>query len=103
MREEQVHLGELHRVRLLFHAVASEVHRLAATDVVPVHVAGSLNEHAARSAGGVEKLLLAGYGLEDFDHVLDDRGGGVERAAVLSFGEGEVAEEVFVYLAEEVN
>ena len=74
-----------------------------APGVVPVHVAGGLHEHATRPAGGVEKLLLAGDGLEDFNHVLHDRGWSVERAAVLSLGEGEVAKEVFVDLAEEVN
>jgi hypothetical protein len=59
-----------------------------------------LDEHAARSASGVEDAAVEGF--DDFDDELDDADGGEEFAAFLSFGHGELAEEVFVDFAEGV-
>lgn len=56
--------------------------------------AGRLDEHAAGAAGGVEDAAVVG--LENFHDEADDGGGGVELAAFLPLGHGELAEEVFV-------
>ena len=55
---------------------------------------GRLHEHAARTAGGVVDLAVKGF--EDLHDEPHDRGGGEELAALLAFGEGELAEEVLV-------
>ena len=62
---------------------------------------GALDEHAAGAAGRVEDAALEGF--DDADDELDDGGGGEELAALLAFAHGEVAEEVFVDLAEGVS
>ena len=76
--QQQVHLGQLHGVRLLLHAVAAELHLLGPVLIVPVHIPGRLDEHAAGTAGGVQELLVAGLGVQHFHHVADDGGGGIE-------------------------
>ena len=65
-----------------------------------VDEAGALHEHAAGAAGRVEDAAVEG--LDDADDELDDGGGGEELAALLALAHGEVAEEVFVNLAEGV-
>ena len=62
--------------------------------------AGALDEHAARAAGRVEDAAVER--LDDLDDQLDDGGGGEELAALLPLAHGELAEEVFVDLAEGV-
>jgi hypothetical protein len=59
-----------------------------------------LHEHAAGAAAGVVHLAVVGG--EHGDQGLDDAGGGVELAALLALGAGELAEEVFVHLAQHV-
>ena len=58
------------------------------------HEPGGLDEHAARTAGGVEDAPVVG--LDDLGEEPDDAAGGVKLAAALAFGHGELAEEVFV-------
>jgi hypothetical protein len=52
------------------------------------------DEHAARAARGVEDAPVVGLG--DFGEEADDAERGVELAAFLALGAGELAEEVFV-------
>ncbi len=61
---------------------------------------GTLNEHAARSTRRVVDASVVR--LDDLDDQLDQRGRREELTTPLSFGAGEVAEEVFVNLAERV-
>jgi len=67
---------------------------------VLLHEAGGLHEHAAGTAGRVEDAPVEGF--DDLDDQLDDAGGGVELAALLPLGHGELAEEVLVDPAEGV-
>jgi hypothetical protein len=67
---------------------------------VLVDEVGGLDEHAARPAGGIEDG--AAVGLDDLDHEADDGARGEELAPALAFGEGELAEEIFVNLPEDV-
>ena len=69
---------------------------------MPVHIPGRLDEHAAGAAGGVQELLVAGLGVQHLHHVADDRCGGIERAAVPALRQGEVAQEVFIDLTEDI-
>lgn len=62
--------------------------------------AGTLDEHAAGAAGGVEDVAVVG--LEDLGEEADDAGGGVELSPTLPLGHGELGEEVFVDAAEGV-
>ncbi len=62
--------------------------------------AGALHEHAAGTAGRVKNAPVER--LDDADDELDDGGGGEELAALLPLAHGELAEEVFVDLAEGV-
>ena len=59
-----------------------------------------LHEHAAGAAGGVEDAAVEG--LDDLREQPDDAARRVELAALLAFGAGELAEEVFVDAAEGV-
>ncbi|MNG26260.1 hypothetical protein D3C84_1112280 [compost metagenome] len=59
-----------------------------------------LHEHAARAAARV--INLAVVWVEHRHQGFDDAGGRVELPALLAFGAGELAEEVFVDLAEQV-
>ena len=60
-----------------------------------------LHEHAAGAAAGVVNLAVVRR--EDGDQRLDDAGRRVELATLLAFGAGELAEEVFINLAEHVT
>ena len=64
------------------------------------HEPGALHEHAARTTGRVKDAAVKRF--DDPDDELDDGGGGEELAALLAFAHGEMAEEVFVNLAEDV-
>ena len=59
-----------------------------------------LHEHAAGAAAGVVNAALVGG--EHLDQQPDDADGGVELAAVLAFGAGELGEEILVDAAEQV-
>ncbi|MNE90872.1 hypothetical protein D3C80_1884210 [compost metagenome] len=59
-----------------------------------------LDEHAARTAAGV--IHLAVVGVEHRHQGFHDTGRGIELPTLLAFGQGELAEEVFVYLTEQV-
>ena len=61
---------------------------------------GRLNEHATRPTGRIKDPPM--IRLDDFDDQLDQRRGREELAAFLTFSTGEIAEEVFVDLAERV-
>ena len=61
---------------------------------------GRLDEHAARSASRIEHG--AAVGLDDLDHEADDRARSEELTPALAFGKGELAEEVFVNLPEDI-
>src|SRR5690606_30963380 len=60
----------------------------------------ALHEEAAGAHGGI--VNLAGVGLEHLDDDGDDALGRVVLAALLALGQGELAEEVFVNVAEDV-
>ncbi len=60
----------------------------------------ALHEHAAAAAAGVVDATLVRR--QHLDQHLDDAGRRVELAALLALGGGELAEEVFVDLAEQV-
>ena len=100
--QQQVHLGQFHGVGVFLHAIAAEVHQIAVRCVVAVHIAGRLHKHTAGSAGWVEEFLVARNRLENFHHILHNRGGSVECAAALSFAQGKIAKEILVDLAEKV-
>ena len=95
--------GEVHQAQM-----PGFVHPLLAVDrnlyagivLVSLDEVGTLDEHAARTARRVEDASVVR--LDDFDDQLDQRGGREELAALLALGTGEVAEEVFVNLAESV-
>jgi hypothetical protein len=59
-----------------------------------------LHEHAAGAAAGVVDAALVGG--EHFDQQAHDAGRGVELAAVLALGAGELGEEVLIDAAEEI-
>ncbi len=60
-----------------------------------------LDEHTSGSAAGIENPAFVG--LEHFHQEIDDTSGGVELAAFFAFGEGELPEEVFEDVAEDVG
>ncbi len=67
-----------------------------------------LDEHPARTAAGVVDAALdaafrVGIRLEHLDHGPDDRARGVELAAALALGAGELAQEVLVDTAQDVS
>lgn len=68
-----------------------------------VHVPRSLDKHAAGTASGIEKFFIAGLRVQHFDHIPHDCGRRIEGPAVLTLCQGEVAEEVFIDLAEDIN
>ncbi len=96
--DRQVHGAEAHRLVDAFLAVDRDL----LFGVVPMVLDESsrLDEHAARTAGGVEDA--AAEGLDDLDDQLDQRGRGEELAAFVSLAHGEVAQEILVDLAEGV-
>ena len=93
----EVHGGEAPGGRVGFLAVDGDIADLAAMRFDEFL---GLHEHAAGAAAGVIDLALVRG--EHGDQRLDDAGRGVELAALLAFGAGELAEEVFVNLAEHV-
>ena len=95
----QVHLAQPDRFGHLLLAVDGELG--AGVLLVLRDETGALDEHAAGAAGRVEDAALEGF--DDADDELDDGGGGEELAALLALAHGEVAEEVFVDLAEGVS
>ena len=95
--EGEVHDGEAAGGGVALLAVDADVAELAA---VRFHEFLALDEHAARSAGGVvDASPIRGNHL---DEEADDAGGGVELAAVLSLGAGELGEEVLEDASKEV-
>ena len=64
------------------------------------HKARALHEHAAGAAGGIEDAPVER--LDHFDQQAHDGAGRVELAALLPFGAGELAEEVFVDATESI-
>ena len=93
----QVHGGQAPGGRVGFLAVDGDIADLAA---VRFDELLGLHEHAAGAAAGVIDLAVVRG--EDGDQRLDDAGRRVELAALLAFGAGELAEEVFIDLAEHV-
>ncbi len=69
--------------------------------LVPGDEARRLHEHAAGAAGGVKDATVEGF--DDFGQQLDDAARRVELAALLPFGAGELAEEVFIDATEGVE
>ena len=95
--------GEVHRRqppcgRVGFLPVDRDIAQLAA---VRFDEFLGLHEHAAGAAAGVIDLAVVRG--EDGDQCLDDGGRGVELAALLALGAGELAEEVFIDLPEHVT
>ena len=90
--EREVHLGERDGAFLLLLAVDGQLR--GGGLVVPFDELGALDEHAARSAGGVEDLAVER--LDDLDDQPDDRVRREELAAEPPFARGEVGEEVLV-------
>ncbi len=45
--EHQIHLGQLHGVRLFFYTIAAELHLLGLVGIVGVHIPRRLDKHAA--------------------------------------------------------
>ena len=101
--QQKVHLCELYGVWFFLYAIATEVHYLFVGGVMVVHIACCLNEHTARTAGWVEEFLVASGGLQHLHHVLYNAGWRIERTATLPLCECKIAEEVFVYLPENVD
>ena len=101
--EHQIHLGQLHGVRLFLYAVAAELHLLGVTGIVSVHIPRCLDKHAAGTAGGVEELLVTGPRVQHLHHIAHDGGRRIEGSAVLTLRQGKVAEEVFIDLAKDVH
>ena len=90
--DAEVHIGEADGVAGLLLTVDRQL--LAGVAAVTLHEVGRLREHAAGAARGVVDLAVEGF--EDLHDEPHDRGGGEELAALLAFGEGELAEEVLV-------
>ena len=59
------------------------------------------HEHAAAAAAGVEHPALVWF--YHFHQQLYNRARGVELAAFFAFGEGELAEKIFIHFAEQVS
>ena len=98
----QVHLGQLDRFQCLLLAVhVKGIGRVGFLGFsVRFHKRGRLDKHAARATSGVEDGAL--MRLNDLDHQAHYGARGEEFATPLPFGQGKIAQEVFVYLAEEV-
>ena len=74
--------------------------RATARPYMLAHELGRLHKHAARTAGRVEDVTVVGF--DDLHDQLDERGGGEKLAAAMALAEGELAQEIFVDLAEGV-
>ncbi len=88
----EVHARQASGVVGLFHAVDEQF--VGGIFLVLGHEARALHEHAAGAAGGIEDAPVKR--LDHFDQQAHDGAGRVELAALLPFGAGEFAEEVFV-------
>lgn len=95
--EGEVHDGEAAGGGVALLAVDADVAKLAA---VGFHEFLALDEHAARSAGGV--VDASPVRSDHLDEEADDAGGGVKLAAVLPLGAGELGEEVLEDAPKEV-
>src|SRR6266566_2010880 len=95
----QVHAAQAHGLGGLLLAIDGDVG--AGILLVVLHKTGALDEHTARTAGGVKDTSLKGF--DDLDDQFDDRGRSEEFAALLSLGHGELAQEIFVDFAEDVS
>ena len=93
----QVHHGQAAGGGVALLAVDADIAQLA---TVGFHEFFRLHEHAARAAAGVVDAALVGR--EHGDQAADDTGRGVELAAVLALGAGELGKEVFVHAAQDV-
>ena len=93
----EVHLGESPSGVVRFLAVDGEVVNEAGVGGDELF---ALDEHGAGAAAGVVDAAFVGG--EHFNQDADDVGGGVELAAFLAFGAGELGEEVFIDVAEHV-
>ena len=60
----------------------------------------TLHEHAARTAAGVVNLATIGF--NHFGNQADNRLGRIEFALTLAFGNGELAQEIFIDAAHHV-
>ena len=60
-----------------------------------------LDEHTARTAAGVEHAALIGF--HNLDKEFNDAARRIELSALLTFGKGELAEEVLEYMAENIG
>ena len=92
----EVHLGELDRFRVLLSTEDTDLR--VGVLLVDSDEVGALHEHAARAARRIEDPPVKG-----FDYFYDetyDRSRRVKYAALLSFGEGELTEEIFIDLPE---
>ena len=99
--QEQVHAGDGRggEVLLLAEELAPE---RAVVAVVLLDVVDGLQQHAAGAAGRVVDGLAL-LGVEDVDHQPHDGARGVELAGLLVGGVGELLDQVFVGLAEDVG
>ena len=93
----EVHHGQAAGGGVALLAVDADVAELAAVGFDEFF---RLHEHAAGAAAGVVDAALVGR--EHGDQAAHDAGRGVELAAVLALGAGELGEEVFVDAAEDV-
>jgi hypothetical protein len=65
-----------------------------------LHEVRALDKNAARTAGRIINSSMVW--LDYFDDELHERGGRIELAALLTFGQGELSEEVLVNPAEDI-
>ena len=98
--KDKVHLCQANGCARLFHAISTQIH-LFALSLVLFNIMGSLNEHTAATTGGVENLTLSRR--KNFNHVADNGCGCEELTTALTFGQCKFTQEVFVYLAEDVQ
>jgi hypothetical protein len=93
----QIHLVESSGGVVGFLAVDAD---LADTTAVLLDELFGLDKHAAGATAGVVDTALVGS--QHLDQQTDDAGRGVELAALLAFGAGELGEKIFVDAAEDV-
>ena len=95
--DDHIHGGELPGGMVVLLAVNRDIAELSA---VLLDELLALHEEAPRAHGRV--VDPPGEGLQHLDDQGNDRLGGVKLAALLPFGEGELAEKVFVNMTEDV-
>ena len=94
----EVHLAQSDGLRDSLNAVNADL--TVPVLFVVVDKLGALDEHTPGAAGGVQDASLEGF--DNFDNQPNEGGRREELAAALSFGHGEIAEEVFVDFSESV-